>query len=276
MGILLGLAMLTLTARPMLSAPATPVAACTSVRAQQPVPTPTRPAWAGDEPQVHLEPVPDAVLDPLVPEYVDHAIARFAACWNIADWSTVVRGATPRFLRTAFGAPYDPAALAELGLGSLTLLEVSAPRLWSDGRVAVEVLYQHGAQVVAERWFFLVTNGDALLDEAVSLPLPPLGDRVVLGVETAGFTAPWAWRGAPPAVVPALPLVVLAVANRTPELRTITVRAADGAVRGYLAVPGGSELELGLRDLPPGTYAISSAESPDANPLTLQIGEVGE
>ncbi len=223
-----------------------------------------------------LEPVPEAVLDPLIPGYLDHAIDRFAACWNGGDWSTVVRGATPRFLRTAFGARYDPAALADLGLGPVTLLEISAPRLWSDGRVAAEVLYQRGPQVVAERWFFLVMHGDALLDEAAPLPLPPLGDRVVLGVEAAGFTSPWAWRGAQPEGVSAMPLVVLAVANRTPEPRTITVRSADGAVSGYLSVPGGSEDELGLRDLPPGTYEITSAESPDADPLRLQIGEVGE
>jgi hypothetical protein len=223
-----------------------------------------------------LEPIPDTVLDPLVPEYLDHAITRFVACWNAGDWTTVARAATPRFLRTAFGVRYDQAALAELGLGPVTILEVSAPRLWSDQRVAAEVLYQRGRQVVAERWFFLVMNGDALLDEAVSLPLPPLGDRVVLGVETAGFTAPWAWRGVQPEVIPAMPLVVLAVANRTPEPRTITVSAADGAVAGYLSVPGGSEVELGLRDLPPGTYEITSAESPEADPLTLRIGEVGE
>ena len=240
------------------------------------MPTPTRPAWAGEAPLVTPEPVPDAVLDPLIPGYLAHATARFAACWNRGDWPTVAQGATPRFLRTAFGAPYDPAALAALDLGRVTLLEISAPRLWSDQRVAVEVRYQRGPQVVAERWFFLVTHGDALLDEAVALPLPPLGDRAVLGVETAGFTAPWAWRGAEPAVVPPVPLVVLAVANRTPEPRTITVRTADGAVAGFLSVPGGSEVALGLRDLPPGTYEITSAESPDAAPLRLQIGEVGE
>jgi hypothetical protein len=225
---------------------------------------------------VPLEPVPDAVLDPLIEGYLEHAIARFAACWNSEDWPTVVRGATPRFLRTAFGARYDPAALAELSLGQVTMLEVSAPRLWSDGRVAAEVLYQRGPQMVAERWFFLVMNGDALLDEAVHLPLPPLGDRVVLGVEAAGFTSPWEWRGAQPEGVSAMPLIVLAVANRTPEPRTITVRTADGAVAGYLSVPGGSEVELGLRDLPPGTYELTSAESPDADSLRLQIGEVGE
>jgi hypothetical protein len=225
---------------------------------------------------VPLEPVPEAVLDPLIPQYLDHAIARFAACWNAGDWATVVRGATPRFLRTAFGARYDPAALADLGLGPVTLLEVSAPRLWSDQRVAAEVLSQRGPQVVAERWFFLVMNGDALLDEAVALPLPPLGDRVVLGVEVAGFTAPWAWRGAQPEGVSAMPLLVLAVANRTPEPRTITVRGPDGAVSGYVSVPGGGEVELGLRDLPPGAYEITSAESPEADLLTLQIGEAGE
>ena len=54
------------------------------------------------------------------------------------------------------------------------------------------------------------------------------------------------------------------------------MRAADGAVVGYLSVPGGSEVELGLRDLPPGSYAIASAESPGADPLRLQLGEVGE
>ncbi|MBL8129351.1 MAG: hypothetical protein JNM64_17075 [Chloroflexia bacterium] len=264
------------TARPMSAAPATPVPACTSVRAPQPMPTPTRPAWAGEAPQVTPEPAPGATLDPLVPEYLEHAIARFAACWNTGDWSTVVRGTTPRFLRTAFGTRYDPAALADLGLGPVTLLDVSAPRLWSDQRVAVEVLYQRGPQVVAERWFFLVLHGDALLDEAVPLPLPPLGDRVVLGVETAGFTAPWAWRGAEPVAIPAMPVVVLAAANRTPEPRTITIRAADGAVAGYLIVPDGSEGELGLRELPAGTYELSSAESPGAAPLRLQIGERGE
>jgi hypothetical protein len=270
--------MLVVTARPLLSAPATPVTdlACSSVRAPQPAPTPTRPAWAGEEPRVPLEPDPDAVLDPLIPEYLDHAIARFAACWNAEDWATVVRGATPRFLRTAFGARYDPAALADLGLGPVTLIDVSAPRLWSDQRVAAEVLYQRGPQVVAERWFFLVMNGDALLDEAVPLPLPPLGDRMVLGVETAGFTAPWAWRSTQPEGVSAMPLLILAVANRTPEPRTITVRAADGVVSGFLSVPGSSEIELGLRDLPPGTYEITSAESADTDPLRLQIGEVGE
>ena len=161
------------------------------MRAPQPVPTPTRPAWAGEEPQIPLEPVPDATLDPLIPEYLDHAIDRFAACWNSGDWPGVVSGATPRFLMTAFGISPDPVSLANLGLGPVTLLEVSAPRLWSDDRVATEVLYQRGSQVVAERWFFLVTHGDALLDEAVPLPLPSLGDRLVLGVETAGFTAPW-------------------------------------------------------------------------------------
>ena len=71
-------------------------------------------------------------------------------------------------------------------------------------------------------------------------------------------------------------LIVIAVANRTPEPRTITVRAAGGSVAGYLSVPGGSEVELGLRDLPPGTYEITSAESPGAEPLELRIGEVGE
>lgn len=246
------------------------------MRAPQPLPTPTRPAWAGEEPRVPLEPVPDAVLDPLVPGYLDHAIARFAVCWNAGDWAAVVRGATPRFLRTAFGVPYNPAPLADLGLGPVTLLEASAPRLWSDQRVAAEVLYQRGPQVVAERWFFLVINGDALLDEAAPLPLPPLGDRVVLGVETAGLTVPWVWRGAQPAVTPSMPLLILAVANRTPEPRTMTVRAADGTVAGYLSVSGGSEVELGLRDLPPGTYELTSAESPEADPLRLQIGEVGE
>jgi hypothetical protein len=277
-GLLLSLAVLILTVRPLAVAPATPVAglACTSVRAPQPLPTPTRPAWAGEEPPVTPEPVPEAVLDPLVPGYLEHAMGRFAACWNAGDWAMVTRGATPRFLRTAFGTPYDPAALARLGLGPVTLLEVSPPRLWSDQRVAIEVRYQRGLQVVTERWFFLVLNGDALLDEAVPLPLPPLGDRVVLGVETANIAGPWAWRGAPPAVVPALPLLVLAVANRTPEPRTIIVHGPDGAVAGYLPVPGGSEVELGLRDLLPGRYEISSAESPEAESLAFQVGEVGE
>ncbi len=265
-----------LTTHPLLAASATPAPACTSVRAPQPVPTPTRPAWAGEEPRVPLEPVPDAVLDPLIPGYLDHAIARFAACWNSGGWATVVRGATPRFLSTAFGAAPDPDALADLGLGPVSFLEVSAPRLWSDQRVAVEVLYQRGPQVISERWFFLVTHGDALLDELAPQPLPPLGSRVVLGVETAGFTAPWAWRGAQPAVAPAMPLIVLAVANRTPEPRTITVRAADGAAVGFLHLPGNSEGELGLRDLAPGRYEITSAERPDADPLRLQIGVVGE
>ena len=60
------------------------------------------------------------------------------------------------------------------------------------------------------------------------------------------------------------------------DARTITVRAADGSVCGYLSVPGGSEVELGLHDLPPGTYEIISAESPDADPLRLHVGEVRE
>ncbi|MFN8661496.1 MAG: hypothetical protein U0075_06355 [Thermomicrobiales bacterium] len=273
---LLGLILLLLNAGTLLAAPATPVAACTGVRAPQPLPTPTRPAWAGEEPQVPLEPVPDSALDPLVPGYLDHAVSRFAACWNAGDWSTVVRGATPRFLTTAFGISPNPAALADLELGPVTLLEISPPRLWSDGRAATEVLYQRGPQVVSERWFFLVMRGDALLDEAVPLSLPPLGDRLVLGVESVDFTAPWAWRGREPEVAPAMPLLVITAANRTPEPRTITVRAAGGAVSGYLRVPAGSEIELGLRNLPAGRYEITSAESPDAEPLTLQIGEGGE
>ena len=258
------------------SAPATPVPACTDVRAPQPVPTPTRPAWAGEEPAVSLEPDLEAALDPMVPQYLDHAIARFAACWNTGDWSTVVRGATPRFRTTALGVPPDPAALADLGLGPITILAISEPRLWSDRRVAAEVLYQRGPQVVAERWFFRVTHGDALMDEAMPLALPPLGDRLVLGVETVGFTAPWAWRGVQPEVVPPMSLVVIAVANRTPQPRSITVRDADRSVAGFLSVPGGSEVELGLRDLPPGTYEIASAESTATEPMQFQIGEEGE
>lgn len=275
-GPVLGLILIMFLVPPLLAAPATPVPACTSVRSPQPVPTPTRPAWAGEELQIPLEPVPDAILDPLIPEYLDHTVDRFAACWNNGDWPGVVSGATPLFLMTAFGISPDPVSLAELDLGPVTLLEVSAPRLWSDGRVATEVLYQRGPQVIAERWFFLVMHGDALLDEAVALPLPSLGDRLVLGVETAGFTAPWAWRGTQPAVAPAMPLIVIAVANRTPEPRTITVRAAGGSVAGYLSVPGGSEVELGLQDLPPGTYEVTSAESAGAEPLELRIAEAGE
>ena len=274
--ILLGLAVVFLPAQSPLAAPATPVVACTSARAPQPIPTPTRPAWAGEEPAVPLEPVPDATLDPLIPGYLDQAITRFAACWNSGDWAAVVSGTTPRFLRTALGVAHDPAALAALELGPVTVLEVSAPRLWSDDRAAAEVLHQRGPQVISERWFFLVSYGDALLDEAITVPLPPLGDRLVLGVATARFPAPWAWRGTPPADLPPLPLTVIAAANRTPEPRTITVRDGDGTVIGFLIVPGGSEVELGLRDLPPGTYEISSDESPDAEPLRLQIDEVGE
>lgn len=267
--------LLTRAAPPLLAEPATPVAVCTGARAPQPAPTPTRPAWAGEEPYVPLEPVPDAHLDPLIPEYVNQAITRFAACWNAGDWTTVVSGTTPRFLGTAFDVSSDPAALANLGLGTLTLLGISAPRLWSDQRVATEVLLQRGPQVISERWFFLVMHGDALLDEAVSLPLPPLGDRVVLGVETAGFPANWAWRGTSPGVAPAVPLIVIAVANRTPEPRSITVQDASGAVSGYLTVPAASERELGLRNLPAGTYEITGAERPDADPLQLQISEAG-
>lgn len=247
---------------------------CAALPPTLPTPTPyVEAAWASP-PTPTLAPQRESDVDPLLLEMVDTAIAQYSACWNSAAWETVVRRTTPRFLATSLGVTASSeagqaAALAELALGPIEILDVGAARFWNDGRLAREVRYARGAgpakQVVTARWFFVAQRGMARLDGEMPLAAPPLGDGIVLGAALPDDTQPVHWASPANTAIPALPVTILHIANRGGLPHRFTLTDARDGIVGLLVLPPGSESDMALLDLPAGTYRLNDVAE-------LQVG----
>lgn len=238
---------------------------CAELPPTLPTPTPyVEAAWASI-PTPTLAPQPEATFDPLLLEMVDTAVAQYSACWNAADWETVLRRTTPRFLATSLGVPADVeeaqvSALSSLALGPIKLLHAGNLALWNDGRLAREVRYARGMgpvkQVVTARWFFVAQRGIARLDEEMPLAAPPLGEGIVLGAALPDDAQPVQWATPGNATIPALPVTILHLANRGTAPHRFTLAAPHGGIVGLLVLPAGSEADMALLNLPPGPYLL--------------------
>jgi hypothetical protein len=210
-------------------------------------------------------PVPNAVVDPRLDAMTTTAAAALEACWNAGDWNAVATIVTPRFLQTALGidAPDVPArarTLATLDPGPLRIETIGPVGIWSDGRGAVDVLYLRGrvnpVQAVAARWFLVAERGVVRFDEEVSLPAPPLGDRVTVGFAIADDQQPLQWSSAGGGEIRVSPVTALHGANRGREFHTFVLEGTGGETLGILTLPPWRQGDLVLLDLPTGTYRL--------------------
>jgi hypothetical protein len=193
------------------------------------------------------------------------AAATLEACWNARDWSAVTSLLTPRFLQTALGIdPLQPGeqvqALAALAPGPLRIEMIGPVEIWSDGRGVVSVLYfrgqEHPVQAVAARWFLIAERGVVRFDEEVSLPAPPLGDRVTVGFAIADDQQPLQWSSAGGGEIRVSPVTALHGANRGREFHTFVLEGTGGETLGILTLPPWRQGDLVLLDLPTGTYRL--------------------
>jgi hypothetical protein len=225
------------------------------------------------------------------------AVDNFVACWNSGDLGATLALVTPNLLQGSFGladAQAAEAALPELDLGALTLLETGEVATYDDGRAAIEVSYQRGDyQHVDARWFMVERDGELLIDQEEFLLPRPEGDQAVVGYTIADDATPVAFDqftevGPSPVLVLSginngaerhvVRLVMLgAVAGAaTPvagEETAATVPAelvGEGTTVGLIALAPGAREDLALVGLPEGSYAlVDDAVEGSAAALTI-------
>jgi hypothetical protein len=225
------------------------------------------------------------------------AVDNFVACWNSGDLGATLALVTPNLLQGSFGladAQAAEAALPELGLGDLTLLETGKVVTYDDGRASVELAYQRGDfQHVDARWFMVERDGELLIDQEEFLVPRPEGDQAVVGYTIADDATPVAFDqftevGPSPVLVLSginngaerhvVRLVMLgAVAGAaTPvagEETAATVPAelvGEGTTVGLIALAPGAREDLALVGLPEGSYAlVDDAVEGSAAALTI-------
>jgi hypothetical protein len=225
------------------------------------------------------------------------AVDNFVACWNSGDLGATLALVTPNLLQGSFGladAQAAEAALPELDLGALTLLETGEVATYDDGRAAIEVSYQRGDyQHVDARWFMVERDGELLIDQEEFLLPRPEGDQAVVAYAIADdATAPAFVQFSE---IPAPPVLVLNGANNGAErhvVRVVRLFAADGMATpvaggeaaaaapaelvaegttvGLIALEPGAREDMALVGLPEGTYAlVDDAVGGDAATLTV-------
>lgn len=200
------------------------------------------------------------------------AVENFVACWNSGDLGATLGLVTPNLLQTSFGladAMAAEAALPELDLGPITLLEVGDVATYDDGRASIDVGYARGDhQHVDARWFFVERDGQMLIDEEQLRLLDVEGDKAFISFSVADDAAPLAFDQSTEVASP--PVLVLTAINNGAERHVFFVVAlpagegtpvpgdllADGTVIGAVAVAPGDREEMALVDLPVGAYAV--------------------
>jgi len=226
------------------------------------------------------------------------AVDNFVACWNSGDLGATLALVTPNLLQGSFGlvdAQAAEAALPELDLGDLTLLETGEVSTYDDGRASIDLAYQRGdIQHVDARWYMVERDGELLIDQEELLAPQPEGDQVVVAYAIADDASGPAFVAF--SEIPAAPVLVLNGANNGAERRVVRVvrlPAADGAATpvpgatagaatasadqvaagttvGLIALEPGAREDLALVGLPEATYAlVDDAPGGDAATLTV-------
>jgi hypothetical protein len=202
------------------------------------------------------------------------AVENFVACWNSGDLGATLGLVTPNLLQTSFGvadAMAAEAALPELDLGPITVLEVGEASTYDDGRASIDVAYRRGDhQHVDARWFMVERDGQLLIDEEQLLPLDVEGDKAFISFSIADDATALVFDQSTEVVSP--PVLVLTAINNgaerhvffvvaQPEAESGATPAADaiaapGNVIGVVSVAPGEREEMALVDLPVGGYAV--------------------
>lgn len=223
-------------------------------------------------------------------------VDNFVACWNSGDLGATLALVTPNLLQGTFGvadAAAAEAALPELDLGAITLLETGTVNTYDDGRASIDVTYLRGDyQHVDARWYMVEQGGDLLVDQEELLVPRPEGDQAVVGYAIADDgSAPVfdAYTEIPPS-----PVIVLSGVNNGTEPRVVRLVRLQGndlaatPVPGEAAVPSvsadivalgqtvglvtiepGAREDLAQVDLPEGVYALDDGSGNDAATLTI-------
>ena len=219
------------------------------------------------------------------------AVDNFVACWNSGDLGATLALVTPNLLQTSFGladAQAAEAALPELDLGAITLIETGDVSTYSDGRASIDVTYQRGDhQHVDARWFMVERDGQLLIDQEAFLPPRPEGDQAVVGYTIADDATAPAFDQT--TEIGPSPVLVFSGVNNAAEHRVVRVvrltsggatpvadaagvpsvpaeQVAGGTTIGLIALEPGAREDLALVGLPEGTYALvdDAADGPAA------------
>ena len=227
------------------------------------------------------------------------AVDNFVACWNSGDLGATLALVTPNLLQGCFGladAQAAEAALPELDLGALTLLETGEVATYDDGRASIDVAYMRGDyQHVDARWFMVERDGELLIDQESLLPPRPEGDQAIVGYTIADDATPLAFdqftevgpspvlvlsgvnNGAERHVVRLVRLAAAEAGAATPvageEVATVPAElVAVGTTVGLIALAPGAREELALVGMPAGAYAlVDDAVEGSAAALTVAV-----
>lgn len=196
----------------------------------------------------------------------------FVACWNSGDLGATLGLVTPNLLQTSFGvadAMAAEAALPQLDLGPITLLEVGEASTYDDGRASIDVGYARGDhQHVDARWFLVERDGQLLIDEEQLRPVDVEGDKAFISFSVADDATPLVFDQSTEVASP--PVLVLTAINNGAERHVFfvvalpagegTPMAGDlmdaGDAIGAVSVAPGDREDVALVALPIGSYAV--------------------
>jgi hypothetical protein len=251
-------------------------------------------AAAGMSAMAAATPAADLVATPASEEVAARAQAaaeNFVACWNAGDLGAALALVTPNLLQTSFGvadAQAAEAALPELGLGQIEIVEVGDANTYDDGRASIDVGYTRGDyQHVDARWFMVEHDGELMIDQEHLLPPSVEGDKAFISFSVADDESPVGFDQR--SEIAPIDVVVLHGVNNGDSARFFTVHklpAMDGTpmpgempeggeVIGFLAIAPGEQEDLPLAGLEPGVYALTDS-AVEGSVATLLIAEPAE
>lgn len=225
------------------------------------------------------------------------AAENVAACYNSGDAEAFLGLVTDNFIANSlgFGSRDEAAAGLAEDVTALSDLQVDADSVltYDDGRASVDVTYmQLTYQLVAARWYFVMSGSDYLLDEEEFLLPEPDVDFVTVISATAADDATTVVFDQSPSV-PATEAILLHINNRAgttprefvlvmlPETAMATPAAEGGVATvdmaaveagtavAYALVGGPGEVDVALVGLPVGTYALLDFGTGEAVPFTI-------
>jgi len=249
--------------------------------AASPMASPMASPTGADE--VAEAPVPTPIEETATVDAAVAAAENFVFCWNAGEVEAVVGLGTANYLERQYGlASMDDAVAAlsmEGALPPITLISTGAVNTYDDGRASLDLEYLLGDhQYTAARWYMVEADGLLRIDEQeLRLPQPDVEASSVLGVTFADDDSPIAFdQGADDAgnrEVSALPAIILNMKNDGTALRMISVvRLEEGAASpvadtspvgefvAQVTLPAGSQDDVALIDLTPGTYAVGETD----------------
>ncbi len=216
------------------------------------------------------------------------AVENFAACWNAGDLGAALALVTPHLLQSSFGvadAKAAEAALPELGLGQIEVLEIGNASTYDNGEASIDVGYKRGDhQHIDARWFMIEKDGQLLIDHEHLLPPDVEGDKAFVSFSVADDASPVGLDQR--SEISTIPVLVLHGTNNGETTRVFTVQSlpamegtpmpgelpAGGTVIGAVAIAPGEQEDLALVGLESGMYALTDG-AVEASVAVLTIAE---